>query len=234
MSGGERSRIHSDGASGGPGGARSAPSGETTSLILIGPPGAGKGTQAQRLVELLGVPQISTGDMLRAAAAAGTPLGQKAKTFMDAGKLVPDEVVVGLCDERLRQPDCSQGFMLDGFPRTLPQAEALDALLGRLGRKLAAVVLIEVDDDDIVRRITGRRVGRDGRIWHILTDPPPAGVEVIQREDDREEVIRERLSVYRRQTEPVVDYYVKQGLVRRVDGSGSPEDVTARISHALS
>lgn len=202
-------------------------------LVLLGPPGAGKGTQAQLLVERLGIPQISTGDMLRAAVAAGTPLGQKAKGFMSAGQLVPDEVVIGLIDERLRASDCAKGFMLDGFPRTLPQAEALDALLARLGRKLDAVVLIEVPDEALVKRISGRRVGKDGKVWHVVSDPPPAGVEVVQRADDREEVVRERLTVYRRQTEPVVGHYDGKGLVRRVEGSGSPDDVTARISHAL-
>ncbi len=206
----------------------------TTSLILIGPPGAGKGTQAKRLIGRFGVPQISTGDMLRASAAAGSALGLRAKAdYMDQGKLVPDEVVIGLIDERLAQADCEKGFMLDGFPRTVPQAEALDALLAKRSRKLDAVVLIEVADQDLVTRLSGRRVGKDGRIWHVVTDPPPAGEEVIQRDDDRESVVRERLGVYRRQTEPVVGHYQKQGLVRRIDGNGSPDDVTARIFHAL-
>jgi adenylate kinase len=171
--------------------------------------------------------------MLRAAIAGGTPLGLQAKTFMDAGKLVPDEVVISLIDERLQKPDCAKGFMLDGFPRTLPQAEALDTLLARLRRTLDAVVLIEVSDDALVKRISGRRVGQDGRVWHVVNDPPPAGAPVVQRADDREEVVRERLTVYRRQTEPVVGHYDRKGLVRRVDGSGPPDDVTARISHAL-
>lgn len=204
------------------------------SLILIGPPGAGKGTQAKRLMDQLRIPQISTGDMLRAARAAGTPLGLEAKRFMESGALVPDDVVIGLIDERLRQPDCASGFMLDGFPRTLPQAEALDALLGKLGRKLDAVVLIEVDEEALVVRLSGRRTSKvDGKIYHVVTDPPPPGVEVFQREDDREEVIRERLAVYRRQTEPVIGHYDKQRLVRRIDGSGSVDDVTARIDRAL-
>ena len=203
------------------------------SLILIGPPGAGKGTQAKRLIGRFGVPQISTGDMLRASAAAGSALGLRAKAEMDQGKLVADDIVIGLIEERLAQSDCAKGFMLDGFPRTLPQAEALDALLGRLGRKLDAVVLIEVRDDDLVARLSGRRVGKDGRIWHVVTDPPPAGVEVTQRDDDRESVVRERLGVYRRQTEPVVGHYAKQNLVRRIDGTGSPDEVTTRIFHAL-
>ncbi|MBI2891983.1 MAG: adenylate kinase [Deltaproteobacteria bacterium] len=203
-------------------------------LILIGPPGAGKGTQAKRLMDRLRIPQISTGDMLRAARAAGTPLGLQARKFMDSGALVPDEIVIGLIDERLREPDCSSGFMLDGFPRTLPQAQALDALLGKLGRKLDAVVLIEVDEEPLVARLSGRRTSKvDGRIYHVVTDPPPPGVEVFQREDDREEVIRERLAVYRRQTEPVIGHYDEQGLVRRIDGSGSVDEVTARIDRAL-
>jgi adenylate kinase len=204
------------------------------SLILIGPPGAGKGTQAKRLRERYGVPQISTGDMLRASAAQGSPLGQRAKAVMDQGQLVPDEIVIGLIEERLGQADCAKGFMLDGFPRTVPQAEALDGLLGRLGRKLDGVVLIEVDDDDLIGRLSGRRVGKDGHIWHVLSDPPPAGVDVVQRDDDREEVVRERLEVYRRQTEPVVEHYRAQGLVRPVEGAGTPDDVTKRIFHALS
>ena len=204
------------------------------SLVLIGPPGAGKGTQAKRVIERLGVPQISTGDMLRAAKAAGTPLGRRAQESMDAGKLVPDDVVIGLIDDRLRESDTSTGFMLDGFPRTLPQAQALDALLAKLGRKLDGVVLIEVNEESLVKRLSGRRTSKvDGKIYHVVTDPPPAGVEVFQRDDDREEAIRERFKVYRQQTEPVIGHYSQQGLIRRIDGNAPPDEVTARINRAL-
>jgi len=209
-------------------------------LILIGPPGAGKGTQARWLVEALGAPQISTGDMLRAARKAGTELGKKADAFMNAGKLVPDEVVVGLVAERLRDADCAAGFLLDGFPRTIPQAEALDAELARHGRKVENVVAIEVPDEALVRRLGGRRTcGGCGRIWQLEFDPPPSptkcscGAALVQRDDDKEDTIRNRLKVYHEQTSPLAAYYERKGVLRRVVGDGRPEEVRARIAKAI-
>ncbi|MBI5499707.1 MAG: adenylate kinase [Deltaproteobacteria bacterium] len=209
-------------------------------VILIGPPGAGKGTQARWLVEALRAPQISTGDMLRAARKAGTELGRKADTFMNAGKLVPDEVVVGLVAERLHAPDCAGGFLLDGFPRTIPQAQALDAELARHGRKVQSVVAIEVPDEAIVRRLSGRRTcGTCNRIWHLEFDPPPSpatcscGGALVHRDDDKEATIRNRLKVYHDQTSPLAEYYERQGVLRRVAGDGKPEEVRGRIFKEL-
>ncbi|MDD3800902.1 MAG: adenylate kinase [Desulfuromonas thiophila] len=195
-------------------------------LILLGPPGAGKGTQAQMLMERYGIPQISTGDMLRAAVKNGTPMGLKAKACMDAGALVPDAVVVGIVEERLRQPDCGAGFILDGFPRTLPQADALQATLVALDKELDAVVSLEVDVDALVERLVGRRSCPScGAGYHVRFDPPRqegvcdrCGAGLIQREDDQETTIRKRMEVYRQQTAPLVDYYGKAGLLRSVDG----------------
>lgn len=195
-------------------------------LILLGPPGAGKGTQAQMLMERYGIPQISTGDMLRAAVKNGTPMGLKAKACMDAGALVPDAVVVGIVEERLRQPDCGAGFILDGFPRTLPQADALQATLVALDKELDAVVSLEVDVDALVERLVGRRSCPScGAGYHVRFDPPRqegvcdrCGTGLIQREDDQETTIRKRMEVYRQQTAPLVDYYGKAGLLRSVDG----------------
>ncbi len=209
-------------------------------LVFIGPPGAGKGTQAQRLVSKLSVPQISTGDMLRAARKAGTELGRKADEFMSRGALVPDEVVIGLVEERLELPDASTGFVLDGFPRTVPQAEALDRLLVRMGRGIAHVILLEVPDELIIERITGRRVGESsGRIYHIKYDPPPSpdrgegGERLLIRDDDREEVVRPRQVAYAAQTAPLVAYYATKGLLRRVDGVGSVDEVTSAIFRSI-
>lgn len=195
-------------------------------LILLGPPGAGKGTQAQMLMERYGIPQISTGDMLRAAVKNGTPMGLKAKACMDAGALVPDAVVVGIVEERLRQPDCGAGFILDGFPRTLPQADALQATLVALDKELDAVVSLEVDVDALVERLVGRRSCPScGAGYHVRFDPPRqegvcdrCGAGLIQREDDQETTIRKRMEVYRQQTAPLVDYYGKAGLLRSVNG----------------
>jgi adenylate kinase len=183
-------------------------------LLLLGPPGAGKGTQAQRLGAKLGVPQVSTGDMLRAAVAARTPVGQQAQAFMDRGELVPDEVVIAVAEERLRQPDTAAGFVLDGFPRTPAQARALDALLQKLGRSLERVVSIRVEDDVLVERLV-RRAGLEGR------------------SDDTPETVRNRMRVYREQTAPLIDYYQARSLLAEVDGQGSVEEVERRIQEAL-
>ncbi len=205
-------------------------------MIFIGPPGAGKGTQAARLVERLAIPHISTGDMFRAAVKAGTPLGKQAKACMDKGELVPDEVTIGLVKERIAQDDAKEGFMLDGFPRTLPQAEALDAALTDAGVALDAVVLLEVPDDLIVERIVGRRSDPEtGAIYHLKFNPPPAEImgRLKHRADDTEEACRARLDVYHGQTAPIVPFYEAKGLLKRIDGVGSADDVTERIRTAL-
>lgn len=205
-------------------------------MILVGPPGAGKGTQAARLVDRLGIPHISTGDMLRAAVKAGTELGRKADGYMKAGALVPDEVVIGMAVERIGQPDAAQGFMLDGFPRTQAQAAALDEALTAAGVALDRVVLIEVDDSLIVERITGRRTDPVTKaIYHLKFNPPPAEAadRLVQRKDDTEEACRARLVKYHSETAPIVPYYESQQLLVRVDGVGTPDEVTARIDGAL-
>jgi adenylate kinase len=205
-------------------------------IIFIGPPGAGKGTQAAFLVGKYGIPHISTGDMLRAAVKAGTPLGKLADEAMKAGKLVSDDIIIGLVGERIAEPDAQTGFLLDGFPRTVPQAEALDAALNAAGAPLDAVLLLEVPDDLIVERITGRRTDPEtGTIYHLTFNPPPADVagRVQQRKDDTEEACRARLSSYHNQTSPLVPFYASRGLLKKVDGVGDPKDVTARIVGAL-
>ncbi|MEW6778051.1 MAG: adenylate kinase [Bdellovibrionota bacterium] len=210
-------------------------------LILMGPPGAGKGTQAKRMVSALGVPQISTGDILRAAVKAQTPLGVKAKGFMDRGELVPDEVIIGVVEERLRAEDACGGFLLDGFPRTIAQAEALGDCLKRNGRSILRVVNLEVPDRDVVERIAGRRICKKcGAEYHVKFFPPKkAGVcdkcggETYQRDDDREAVVQKRLSVYHAQTQPLLDYYKGRGLLRSVSGIGSLEEVGRRINEAI-
>ncbi len=210
-------------------------------IILIGPPGAGKGTQAKRMIDRLGVPQVSTGDMFRAAVKEGSPMGLKAKEYMDKGALVPDEVVIGVVAERFQKPDCKKGFILDGFPRTLDQAKALDGLLGKMGSKLDHVVVIEVPDDYLVERLTGRRTCKGcGYMHHIKFDPPKKdGVcdkcsgELYQRDDDQETTIRQRLQTYHDQTSPLIDYYSKKAIVRKIDGTKSMEDVQGAIKTAI-
>lgn len=201
-------------------------------LILLGPPGAGKGTQAKKLVSLVLIPQISTGDMLRAGVAAGTDLGKQAREYMDAGRLVPDEVVIGLVEERLAQADCKEGFMLDGFPRTVHQAEILEKMLDGMGRKIDNVLLLDVDDEELVKRITGRRTcGKCGAIYHLIFSPPPGddtcscgSIGLVQRADDNEVTVRERLAAYHDQTSPLIDFYGNRGVLRKVSGTGKKAD----------
>ncbi|MBN2193689.1 MAG: adenylate kinase [Polyangiaceae bacterium] len=203
-------------------------------LVLVGPPASGKGTQAAVLCERLQVPKISTGDMLRAARAAGTPLGLAADQYMAAGKLVPDEVVIGLVDERLTAEDAQAGFILDGFPRTVPQAEALAALLSRRGLALDAVLQIDVERGLLVERATLRRTDkRTGQIYHLKYNPPPPGIELEHRADDREETVAKRLDEYEAMTAALLPHYQKLNLLRRVDGVGTPAEVLARILQAL-
>jgi len=214
-------------------------------LILLGPPGAGKGTQANFIRKRFGIPQISTGDMLRAAAKAGTPLGKAAKQVIDAGQLVSDDIIIGLVRERLKQPDCKSGYLFDGFPRTIPQAEAMR----NSGVDLDFVLEIEVGTEEIIRRLSGRRVHpASGRNYHLVFSPPKVpgkddvtGEPLIQRDDDREETVRKRLEVYRHQTQPLVEYYSKwaaQGdarapRYRKISGIGAVEDIRKRILAAL-
>jgi len=203
-------------------------------IVFLGPPGSGKGTQSEVLREKLGVPQISTGDMLRAARKAGTPLGQQAESFMSAGKLVPDEVVIGLVEERVSQPDAARGFILDGFPRTAAQASALDGLLKRLGKPLDHVVQIDVPNELLVERAVLRRTDkRTGRIYHLKYSPPPPDAELEQRADDREETVKKRIAEYEAVTRVLSPHYETLGLLRRVDGVGKPEEITARVLTAL-
>ncbi len=211
-------------------------------LILLGPPGAGKGTQAERLREDFGLPHLSTGDMLRAQVAEGSELGLKAKGFMDAGELVPDEVIVGMIVQRVSGADAGDGFLLDGFPRNEPQAQALSEALEGLGRRLSAVLAIEVSDEEVVRRLSGRRVcvKNPGHIYHVEFDAPKHedicdqdGSRLIQRDDDKEETIRRRLEVYHAQTAPLIAYYEEAGLLRRFDGRRSADEVHAHIRATL-
>lgn len=210
-------------------------------IILLGPPGAGKGTQASRLIQKYGIPQISTGDMLRAALKAGTPLGLEAKKYMDQGTLVPDSVVIGLVKERIQQPDCAKGYMLDGFPRNVSQAEALDAMLQDLKMKIDHVVSIEVPSSELLARLTGRRTCRAcGAGFHIKFDPPKKdGVcdkcngELYQRDDDNEATVSSRLQVYEGQTKPLIEYYVKQGKLRPIDGVGDMNQIFSLIVKVL-
>jgi adenylate kinase len=210
-------------------------------LVLLGPPGAGKGTQAKMMVEKYHIPQISTGDILRKAAAAGTDLGREAKKYMDAGSLVPDEVVIGLVRDRLKEPDCKDGYILDGFPRTVNQAQTLDEILTGMGDGLTHVVSIEVDEKELLTRLTGRRTCRScGAMFHVKFEAPKkegvcdkCGGELYQRDDDKEETIKSRLLVYKKQTEPLIAYYQKKGLVRSISGSGGIKEIFNLITKAL-
>jgi adenylate kinase len=214
-------------------------------LILLGPPGAGKGTQANFIREKFGIPQISTGDMLRAAVKAGTPLGVAAKKVMDSGQLVSDDIIIGLVQERLKQPDCARGYLFDGFPRTIPQAEAMK----KAGVAIDYVLEIDVPDGDIIERMSGRRVHpASGRTYHVKFNPPKAadkddvsGEPLVQRDDDREETVRKRLQVYQSQTRPLVEYYGKWAgtgdarapKYRKISGRGTVDEITRRVFAAL-
>lgn len=210
-------------------------------LILLGAPGAGKGTQAQRLAVRFGIPQISTGDMLRAARRNGTELGRKAEAFMNQGQLVPDEVVIGLVEERLGQSDARTGFILDGFPRTIPQAEALDGVLRKLDRAPLCVVEVQVPEASLVERLGGRlSCPKDGASFHVKFSPPKVdnqcdncGAALVVRADDRPEAIIQRLREYREKTAPLASYYQRAGLLRNVDGVGSLDVILERLVHAL-
>jgi adenylate kinase len=211
-------------------------------LVLLGAPGSGKGTQAQRLQARYGVPQVSTGDLLREAVAAGTPLGRAAKIVMDAGQLVADDIMLGIIRERLARPDAALGFILDGFPRTIPQADGLAALLTEIGRPIDAAVLLEIDSEVLQRRMAGRRsCRRCGRVFHIVTNPPAPGElctdgrphDLFQRPDDNDGTVRNRLAVYCERTQPLIDYYAKKGLLRRIDADGSLDEVSKRLEAVL-
>jgi adenylate kinase len=210
-------------------------------LVLVGPPGAGKGTQAEFIAAHIAVPKISTGDIFRANVAQGTPLGVEAKRYMDAGHLVPDEVTINMVGGRLAEADATDGFLLDGFPRTVPQAVALDKLLADFGSGVDLVLELVVDDDEVIRRLSGRRTCRGcGKIWHVEFDAPThegicdrCGGELFQRDDDKAETVAERLRVYARDTAPLVDYYGAQSKLVGIDATGPVEDVTVRAIDAL-
>jgi adenylate kinase len=210
-------------------------------VVLVGPPGAGKGTQAQFIASQLSIPKISTGDIFRANVSEGTPLGLEAKKFMDAGDLVPDEVTIGMVRDRLSEDDAQTGFLLDGFPRTVRQAETLDKLQAERSAALDVVLELVVDDDEVVRRLSGRRTCRRcGHVWHVDFDPPTrhdfcdqCGGPLFQRDDDREETIRHRLEVYVEQTAPLVGFYADRGILVGIDAMGLVEDVTERAIAAL-
>ena len=210
-------------------------------LILLGAPGAGKGTQAGRIATEYGIPHISTGDILRAAVANRTKMGQEAQQFMDKGELVPDSVVIGIVKDRLQEPDTAKGFLMDGFPRTIPQAEALDEALDGLDRAVTKVLVLLVDEMLLLRRLTGRRVCRSCQApFHVSFNKPKkedvcdnCGGELYQRDDDSEATVRNRLEVYRTQTEPLIEYYERAGVVARIDGAQLPEDTFADIRAAL-
>lgn len=211
-------------------------------IVLVGPPGAGKGTQAAFLAKNLSIPHISTGDLFRANISQGTELGKQAKAFMDAGNLVPDEVTIGMAQDRMAQPDAVNGFLLDGFPRNVSQAEALDEALKADGQKLDAVLDLEVPEDEVVKRIAGRRICRNdsSHVFHVTYSQPKkegvcdvCGGELYQRGDDKEETVRKRLDVYHRETEPIIDHYKAQGLVVTISALGKVDEVTERAMAAL-
>jgi len=206
-------------------------------IVLLGAPGAGKGTQAKKLIEKYGIPQISTGDILRENVAKGTPLGKEAKSYMDAGKLVPDSVVLGLVEDRLKKDDCKKGFILDGFPRNTSQADALDKMLSGLGMPLQSAISIDVPFDDLMKRLTGRRTCKKcGQMYNIYFSPPKkdgvcdkCGGELYQRDDDKEETIKKRLEEYQAKTAPLIDYYKGKGILHSINGTGSIDEIFAKV-----
>jgi adenylate kinase len=210
-------------------------------IVLLGAPGAGKGTQAKKLIEKYSMPQISTGDLLRAAVAAGSPLGKEAKSYMDKGELVPDRVVLGMVEERLKQDDCKKGYILDGFPRNTAQAEALDKMLGALNMSLTAALSVDVPFDDLMKRLTGRRTCKGcGQMYNIYFKAPAKdGVcdkcngELFQRDDDKEATIKKRLEVYTAQTEPLIGYYKNKGILKSVAGTGSIDEIFKKVTELL-
>jgi adenylate kinase len=210
-------------------------------IVLVGPPGAGKGTQAQFIASHLAIPKISTGDIFRYNVSHGTALGRKAKDYMGRGDLVPDEVTIAMVRDRLSEDDAQEGFLLDGFPRNVPQAETLEKMLSEWEVRLDIVLELVVDDDEVVRRLSGRRTCHQcGRVWHVLFDPPARddtcdddGSELFQRDDDREETIRHRLEVYQDQTAPLIAYYADQGILLGLDATGPVEEVTERALSSL-
>lgn len=210
-------------------------------LVLLGAPGAGKGTQAKKLIEKHGIPQISTGDILRKAVADGTPLGKEAKSYMDKGDLVPDKVVIGLIEDRLKQPDCKKGFILDGFPRNTPQAETLDAMLKKLNMPLDSALSVDVPKDDLMKRLTGRRTCKGcQQMYNVYFSPPKkngvcdkCGGELFHRDDDKEETIKRRLDVYDAQTAPLINYYKKSGILKSVIGVGGIDEIFKKVCSVL-
>jgi len=210
-------------------------------IVLLGAPGAGKGTQAKKLIEKYGMPQISTGDLLRAAVAAGTALGKEAKSYMDKGELVPDSVVLGMVGERLKQDDCKKGYILDGFPRNTAQAEALDKMLAALNMSLTAALSVDVPFEDLMKRLTGRRTCKAcGQMYNVyFKAPAKEGVcdkcsgELFQRDDDKEATIKKRLEVYTAQTEPLIGYYKNKGIVKSVSGTGSIDEIFKKVTEVL-
>ncbi len=211
-------------------------------IVLLGPPGCGKGTQAQRLMDAMHLPQISTGDMLRKALKDGTPLGLEAKKYMESGQLVPDSLVINIMKERVKSPDCAKGFVLDGFPRSIPQAEALDVMLSDIGKKIDVAINFDVPEEELIIRISGRRsCPKCGAMFHIRFSPPKTegicdkcGEKLYQRADDNEETVRNRLKVYNSQTAPLIDYYSKKGVLKNiVAGGGTPDSVFAKVKEIV-
>jgi adenylate kinase len=209
-------------------------------IILFGPPGAGKGTQAKKMVDFYGIPQISTGDILRANVREGTELGLAARAYMDKGELVPDEVLIGIIKNRLKEQDCEKGFILDGYPRTIPQADALAIILEELDKPIDVVLNLEVSDEELVERISGRLMCNCGASYHRTFNPPKkegvcdiCGAEVFQRADDKEEAVQNRLNVYKKQTQPLIDYYAKQGILITLDGTKDINEVFEDIKAIL-